>query len=188
MVNSTTHSNQRNRLHKEMPFPWSELPLELQDLIIKHVHQLEELECDQQHEIVAQLDGLLEDVVLCLGAQNNTGMIHWVLDVWDVDGHDWDPSTSALRSSAPSGTSLQTTTTTVLLWVWASRMLSRWLLRWPATGSVCRLKQDSAPTPFWLRINLALRLLASVCVSSARVRLHSLQCCSSHELYISLAV
>lgn len=85
VANSTTHFNQRNRSHKEMPFPLSELPLELQDLIMRHVHQLEE--CDKQHEIVAQLDGLLEDVVLCLGAQNNTGMIHWVLDVWDVDGH-----------------------------------------------------------------------------------------------------
>jgi hypothetical protein len=70
-----------------MPFPLSELPLELQDLIMEHVHQLEEH--DKQREMVAQLDGLLEDVVLCLGAQNNTGMIHWplMLDVLDVDGH-----------------------------------------------------------------------------------------------------
>ena len=69
-----------------MPFPLSELPSELQDLIVEYVHELEER--DKQREVVAQLDGLLEDVVQCLGAQNNdTAMIHWMLDVWDVDGH-----------------------------------------------------------------------------------------------------
>ena len=53
---------------------------------MEYVHELEER--DKQREVVAQLDGLLEDVVQCLGAQNNdTAMIHWMLDVWDVDGH-----------------------------------------------------------------------------------------------------
>ena len=47
-----------------MPFPLSELPSELQDLIMEYVHELEER--DKQREVVAQLDGLLEDVVQCL--------------------------------------------------------------------------------------------------------------------------
>jgi hypothetical protein len=50
------------------------------------VHQLEEQ--DKQLNAVAHLDGLLNDVVLCLGVHNNirVPVLHQMLDVWDVSG------------------------------------------------------------------------------------------------------
>lgn len=53
---------------------------------MKLVHQLEEQ--DKQLNAVAHLDGLLDDVVLCLGVHNNitVPVLHQMLDVWDVSG------------------------------------------------------------------------------------------------------
>jgi hypothetical protein len=64
----------------------SGLPSEIQDIIMKLVHQLEEQ--DKQLNAVAHLDGLLDDVVLCLGVHNNitVPVLHQMLDVWDVSG------------------------------------------------------------------------------------------------------
>ena len=184
VANSTTHFNQRNRSHKEMPFPLSELPLELQDLIMKHVHQLEE--CDKQHEIVAQnwMDCLK---MLCCAWEHRitlgwftgclmSGMLMGMFEIlqpqiWGVLLH-LGPACRLLRQQCCCGCGHQGCC---------------WDGCWD--GQLCsarRLKRDSAPSPVWLRINLA--LLASVCVSSVRVRLSSLQCCSSHALYILLAV
>ena len=60
-----------------------ELPSEIQEMIMGHVCQLEE-----RDKVVAHLDGLLDDVVSCLGMHNNAGvsLLHQMLDVWDVSG------------------------------------------------------------------------------------------------------
>ena len=70
--------------HTHMPSHLPELPLEIQDIIIKYVLQLEER--DKQREAVAHLDGLLDDVVSLLGAQNNAEILHqWLeLDIYDI--------------------------------------------------------------------------------------------------------
>ena len=64
----------------------SGLPSEIQDIIMELVHQLEEQ--DKQLNAEAHLDGLLNDVVLCLGVHNNirVPVLHQMLDVWDVSG------------------------------------------------------------------------------------------------------
>ena len=70
--------------HTHMPSHLPELPLEIQDIIIKYVLQLEER--DKQRDAVAHLDGLLDDVVSLLGAQNNAEILHqWLeLDIYDI--------------------------------------------------------------------------------------------------------